>query len=652
MSSITPLKRILVANRGEIASRVFRTAHQLGIQTVAIYADEDVNAPFVRQADAAVALKGSSAEDTYLNTEKILQACVHTQADAVHPGYGFLSENASFAQAVINHGLTWIGPPVEAIAQMGDKLMAKSLMQSIGIATLEAIEITPDSDPMEVSKSIKYPILVKASAGGGGRGMRIVQAPEELIDAIESAKREARAAFANDTVFLERWIDPVRHIEVQVLGDQHGNVVHLFERECSIQRRHQKIIEEAPSPAVDDKLRTDLGSAAIAIARKLNYCSAGTVEFLVSDDQFWFLEINTRLQVEHPITEAIVGRDLVKDQIRIAEGYPLNVTQEELTITGHSIEARLYAEDPSNDFLPSPGKVRRWIPSSLARYDSGVESGTEVNVEFDAMIAKVITHDEHRLAAINKLVRALEQTTIHGIVNNREFLLAILSSEQFLEGHTTTDFLRRVQPAVQLVYPETEIHTAAIGVTLFAWVQRMTNIAWQCPLLNPYMPPQSATYEILGEQIRVRYRIQNTGEFEFSINNRDYQVEFIGADLESIDLRVQQHHLNFQIYNQHDEWYVTWGARSLSLKHLPRFRYNETLQSDDGLHAPMPGRVLETHGRPGDQVSTGEILVVLEAMKMEHRIVAPRNSIIRSMLVSAGSQVAKDDPLVELEARC
>ena len=377
--TIKPITRLLIANRGEIARRIIRTAHEMGISTVAIYADGDAEAPFVHEADSAIALNGRSSAETYLDAEKVLAACRRSGADAVHPGYGFLSENTKFADAVTSAGIVWVGPSSATIAQMGDKLSAKRLMQEADVPTLPARELAPDEDASAAAEEIGYPVLVKASAGGGGRGMRVVESAAELEAAIEGARRESKAAFGDDTMFLERWLTSSRHVEIQILGDNHGNLVHLFERECSIQRRHQKIIEEAPSPAVNDDLRARMGAAALAAARQIGYSSAGTVEFLLAGDDFWFLEVNTRLQVEHPVTEEITGLDLVREQLRIAEGETLGYSQDDLTIDGHAIEARLYAEDPANDFLPAPGKVIAWEPAETkhARFDSGIP-GAEI----------------------------------------------------------------------------------------------------------------------------------------------------------------------------------------------------------------------------------------------------------------------------------
>ena len=375
---IQPISRLLVANRGEIARRINRTARAMGISTVAIYADGDANAPFVLEADTAIALGGKSTGETYLDVAKVLDAAKRSGADAIHPGYGFLSENQAFAQAVIDAGVKWLGPSPEVIGLMGDKLSAKRLMDEAGVPTLPGVEITEATDIVAAAADIGYPVLVKASAGGGGRGMRVVEAEADLLSAVESAKREAGTSFGDDTVFLEKWLATSRHIEIQILGDHHGNLVHCYERECSIQRRHQKIIEEAPSPAVDDALRSRMGDAAIAAARKLGYASAGTVEFLLGDDDdFYFLEVNARLQVEHPVTEEIIGKDLVREQIRVAEGETLSFTQQDISINGHAIEARLYAENPAKGFLPSPGPILVWKPATAggARFDSVTVDG-------------------------------------------------------------------------------------------------------------------------------------------------------------------------------------------------------------------------------------------------------------------------------------
>ena len=407
-----------------------RTAHDMGIVTVAVYADDDADAPFVHEAGEAVALGGQDATSTYLDVAKVLEAARRTGADAVHPGYGFLSENAGFARAVTDAGLTWVGPAPDAIAAMGDKLAAKRLAIAAGVPTLPMA-----TDPADAA-SVGYPLLVKASAGGGGKGMRIVTAPGELAEAVAAASREALASFGDGTVFLERYVGRARHIEVQVLGDAHGLVVHLGERECSIQRRHQKVVEESPSPVVDAATRARLGASAVAAAVAVGYVNAGTVEFLFDDGtgEFFFLEMNTRLQVEHPVTEAVTGLDLVREQLRIAQGEPLGYTQAEVRMSGHAVEVRLYAEDPANGFLPAAGPVTVWEPaaSPVVRYDSGVEAGSVVGTRFDPMLAKVIAHAPTRREAALKLALALERTRLGGLTTNRDFLVATLRHDAYL----------------------------------------------------------------------------------------------------------------------------------------------------------------------------------------------------------------------------
>ncbi len=389
------MKRILIANRGEIARRIARTAVGMGIETAAVFAEGDRDWPFVKEAALAIPLEGTAPGDTYLNIERLLEAAALADADAVHPGYGFLSERADFARAVIGAGLVWIGPPPEVIEVMGDKLAAKRLMGEAGVPILPSIEVGTDSVEDVDLSALDFPVMVKAAAGGGGKGMRIVGQPGELKQAVLAARREAASAFGDATVFLERYLEDARHIEIQILADELGNVIHCFERECSVQRRHQKVIEEAPSPIVDDALRSTMTEAAVAAARAVGYRSTGTVEFVVEPSgSFWFLEVNTRLQVEHPVTEAITGLDLVREQIRIADGEPISVTQADLSISGHAVEARLYAESPSTGFLPAVGTIVEWrpAPEPAVRWDSGVESATVVGVEFDPMLAKVVAH--------------------------------------------------------------------------------------------------------------------------------------------------------------------------------------------------------------------------------------------------------------------
>jgi propionyl-CoA carboxylase alpha chain len=651
--TIKPITRLLVANRGEIARRIFRTAHEMGISTVAVYADGDANAPFVQEADMAIALRGTTSAQTYLDADKVLAACQASGADAVHPGYGFLSENSSFASAVMAKGLTWVGPPVSAIEQMGDKLSAKNVMTEADVPTLPAKEIHDGDDVAAAAKAIGYPVLIKASAGGGGRGMRVVESVGDLEAAIAAAKREAGASFGDDTLFLERWLTSARHVEIQILGDSHGNLVHLFERECSIQRRHQKIIEEAPSPAVTDAIRKRMGDAAVKAAKKIGYASAGTVEFLLDGDDFWFLEVNTRLQVEHPVTEEITGLDLVREQIRIAEGEALGYRQDDLAINGHAIEARLYAEDPAQNFLPSPGRIKVWQPAAIGRFDSGVESGSEVSVNFDPMIAKVIAHGRTRREATAKLARALEGTQLHGITHNRDFLVATLRHPAFIAGDTTTDFIERVDPARTREPTTAEVIDAAIAAALYSQhlrrtrAKRLTHIAsgWR----NSLMPPERVTYLINGEEVPVEYRSRRDGSFVSTIKGTERTITVHGIEGNTIDLAIDQRRLALSVNLDADQFLVHGPTGAVEVIEQPRFPKPGAVEFQGGLFAPMPGKVLATEVTAGEIVREGQLLVILEAMKMEHRIIAPVDGTVTEVKVSEGDQVDNGQILIVLE---
>ena len=652
--TIRPIERLLIANRGEIARRIIRSAHDMGISTVAIYADGDRDAPFVAEADTAIALGGRTSAETYLDVQKVLDACLRTGADAVHPGYGFLSENTDFAEAITNAGIRWVGPPPSAIRQMGDKLSAKRVITEANVPTLPAIELEDGADIEAAAAEIGYPVLVKASAGGGGRGMRVVDAPSDLADAVAGARREAGSAFGDDTLFLERWVTSARHVEIQILGDGYGNLVHLFERECSIQRRHQKVIEEAPSPAVTPAIREAMGSAAVSAAKEIGYASAGTVEFLLDGDDFWFLEVNTRLQVEHPVTEAITGLDLVREQLRIAEGEELGYEQADLAIDGHAIEARLYAEDPSRGFLPSPGLVEIWQPAlDLARFDSGVESGSEVSQEFDPMIAKVIVHAPTRREASARLARALEQTRLQGLRNNRDFLVATLRHPAFIAGDTTTDFIERVEPARTRELSEGEIADAIIAATLFGQAERraaarvLTTIGtgWR----NSLMPPERTTYTLGDDEIAVEYRSRRDGSFTFSIGDGQFTTRIGAATDDGFDVEIDGRRVTFAVTHTDDRYLVHSSFGDVEMTELPRLPMPGALELKGGLTAPMPGNVLGTNVAVGDAVSEGQVLLILEAMKMQHRITAPFDGVVTELHVAEGDQVANGALLVMLE---
>ena len=505
-----PLSSLLVANRGEIAGRVFRTARAMGLRCIAVYADADAGAPFVAQADEAVRLPQG-----YLDGPAIVAAALATGADAVHPGYGFLSESAAFAAEVEAAGLTWVGPPPDVIDAMGDKLAAKRAATAAGVPSLRA------SDDPAADAEIGYPLLVKAAAGGGGKGMRVVGAPGDLAEAVAAARREAASGFGDDRVFLERYIARARHVEIQILGDAHGGLVHLGERECSIQRRHQKIVEESPSPALDPDLRAAMGDAALRLARAIGYRSAGTVEFLVDDAtrEFFFLEVNTRLQVEHPVTEEVTGIDLVREQLRVAAGEPLGYGEDAVSFRGHAIEARLYAEDPAAGFLPATGTLAAFAPATdpAVRWEAGVEAGSVVGLDFDPMLAKVVAHAPTRAEAAARLALALERLHLGGVSTNRDLLVATLRHPAFVAGDTTTDFIDRCAPATAPVLPEGEIERTAALAAL--WLQGEHRA--HAPVLaavpsgwrNGRLPAQRVTLTHGDELIEVHYRSRRDGTF-------------------------------------------------------------------------------------------------------------------------------------------
>ena len=652
---ITPIRSLLVANRGEIARRIMRTARDMGISTVAIYADGDANAPFVLEADRAISLDGTTSAETYLDVDKVINACKLAGADAVHPGYGFLSENQGFAQAVIDAGIKWIGPSPEVIGLMGDKLSAKKLMQEAEVPTLPAIEIDDSTDLAAAAEEIGYPVLVKASAGGGGRGMRIVESADDLQAAVEGARREAGSSFGDDTVFLEKWLAVSRHVELQILGDQHGNLVHCFERECSIQRRHQKIIEEAPSPAVTDEIRQRMGAAAIAAAEKLGYASAGTVEFLLSGEDFYFLEVNARLQVEHPITEEIIGKDLVREQIRVAEGETLSFSQDDLAINGWAIEARLYAENPAKNFLPSPGTVVHWQPSDVgnARFDSGVESGSVISTQFDPMIAKVVVHAPTRREAAARLARVLETTSIQGLTTNRDFLVTTLRTPEYLAGDTTTDFIERVDPARVRQASELELHQAAIAVLLEGQARRRAQAkvngklpaSWR----NSTMPPERISFAVGGDELTLAYKRNRDDSLAVTIGEHSYQVVRHSAGDGEVDTTIAGLRMRFSILADGDRWHAQSDQGALSFTEVPRYPLPGATDTGGGQVAPMPGAVLAIEVANGDKVSKGDLLLILEAMKMEHRITAPRDGVVETVHVASGDQVENGQLLVTLQ---
>ena len=625
--------KLLIANRGEIACRIIKTAHEMGISCVAVYTEADSNSPFVRMADQAIKLS-----DSYLNGGEIINAAKQTGAEAIHPGYGFLSENAKFARAVQKEGLIWVGPSSRVITSMGDKLKAKDIAEKAGVPTLPMT-----TDPKKAN-TIGYPILIKAAAGGGGKGMRIVEDKKDLKEAIAGAQREAKTGFGDDRVFIERYVASSRHIEIQILGDSHGNVVHLGERECSIQRRHQKIIEESPSPRVDSEMRATMGEAAIKLAKKLKYESAGTVEFLVDDKtgEFWFLEVNTRLQVEHPVTEEVTGKDLVYEQLRIARGEELGYSQDDITWEGSSIEARLYAEDPSNDFLPATGTLIAYESDSNidARWDTGIEQGSVVGTDFDPMLAKVITKAKTRTDAANKLALALESLHIGGVTTNRDFLVASLRTKDFLKGKTTSDFIEKTNPQRAVILKGTSLENASSAAAL--WIQGQNrenaNILKEIPTgwRNSRLPRQKISFNYLDEDVDVTYQSNRDGSFRVNNGTNAKIIEWTPL---GIDIEVNNSRFFSKVTRDNDNVVVhgPWGDALFKI--LPRFTLPGSEQQAGGLVAPMPGKVIDLKVKVGSKVKKGDTLVILEAMKMEHQVKASEDGKVTKVLIKKDDQL-------------
>ena len=650
---MTTIRKLLIANRGEIASRIMRTARSLDITTVAVFSEADASAPFVRDADEAVALAGNSAAETYLRGDLIIEAALRTGVDSIHPGYGFLSENAGFAAACGDAGLIFVGPPPAAIAAMGSKIAAKVLMAAAGVPVLPGITIddgspVPSDLPDRANSEVGYPVLVKAAFGGGGRGMRIVRDSSQLLDAVSAAGREAASAFGNGTVFLEHYLESPRHIEVQIFADSHGNAVHLFERECSIQRRYQKIIEEAPSPAVDDALRAQLGSAAVAAARTIGYVGAGTVEFVMgADGRFFFLEVNTRLQVEHPVTELVTGLDLVRLQLLVAEGQPLPSHVLDARLSGHAIEARLYAEDVAAGFLPATGTVRRFRVPELPgiRVDSGVSDNCEVSVHYDPMLAKVIAHGPTRDDARRTLARALSETQLHGVVTNRELLVAILREGEFAAGQIDTGYLTRHDPAALTAstrHPDAApVHALAVALADQAARRDAAPVLQTLPSGWRNVPNSHQWTELdhHGEVLRVTYRVTRD-RVDAAVNDDPLQdVRLHEATPDRVDLAVAGIRHVVQVHRAGEVRYVDSALGHTTLGVIARFPEPGSTKAPGSLLAPMPGTVVRVAVALGATVTAGAPVIVLEAMKMEHTVPAPHDGTVEEVNVEVGQTV-------------
>ena len=655
--------KILIANRGEIACRVIRTCRRLGIRTVAVFSEADADALHVRMADEAVALGPAPARESYLVVEKIVEACRATGAEAVHPGYGFLSENARFAEALAAADVVFVGPPVEAVRAMGDKIESKRLALAAGVSTVPG-HPDPVKEPalaLRVAREIGFPVMVKAAAGGGGKGMRIATDEASLLEGLERSRSEAASSFGDDRVFLEKYIEEPRHIEIQVLGDRHGNILYLGERECSIQRRHQKVLEEAPSPFLDAATRRAMGEQAVALARAVGYHSAGTVEFIVDRDRrFYFLEMNTRLQVEHPVTELVTGLDLVEQMLRVAAGEPLALAQDEIRLDGWAIEARVYAEDPARGFLPSTGRLRRYREpvGEGVRVDSGVVEGHEVSMFYDPMIAKLCAHGPDRAAALARLRTALDAFVIRGPAHNLSFLGAVLANPRFAEGRLSTNFIAeeygdRFQGFA--LPPARRRELAAVAVALRAReAERAAQVSGQVPGWR-YEPVAEWSVEFGHERHVVAIAPAEGGAARVRVDGSEFVVELthrpgdplVVARLNGRELTLQADPIAEGFLLRHGGAELGALVRTLRAAELAR-RMPEKVPPDTSrfLLSPMPGLIVSVNVRQGEEVKAGQELCVLEAMKMENVLRAERDGTLAEIAIRPRDTVAADQVLL------
>ena len=657
------ISKLLIANRGEIAVRVMRTAKRMGLATVAIYSDADTGAMHVAEAGEAVRVGPAAAAESYLNVDAIIAAAKQTGADAIHPGYGFLSENPGFVEAVEAAGLTFVGPPASAIRAMGLKDAAKALMEKAGVPVVPGYHgEEQDADFLaSAAGDIGYPVLIKARAGGGGKGMRKVERAADFADALAGAQREAKASFGDDRVLIEKYVTTPRHIEIQVFGDNHGNAVHLFERDCSLQRRHQKVIEEAPAPGMTGDVRAAMGAAAVKAAKSIGYSGAGTVEFIVdgSDglrpDRFWFMEMNTRLQVEHPVTEAITGLDLVELQLRVAAGEPLPFTQDDLTINGHAFEARLYAEDVPKGFLPATGTLEYLRFSKAARNDTGVRQGDEITPYYDPMIAKVIVHGRDRTEALARMRAALADTLIAGTVTNKAFLSALCAHEGFAAGQVDTGL---IEPDLESLTGEAEPPLLAKAVAAIASLgltelRQASADPWS-GLSGWRLWGAAQNFLTLvhgGEASDVRVTMRKADDFKVCFKDGVVNLQLVPGVPER--MIVDGHAQPLQFALSHAGGRVS-GVTVFLDGETHEFTIPDSVgdagdaASGDDVRAPMPGLVKQVRVKPGASVSKGDALAVLEAMKMEHTLTAPRDGVVAAVSAAEGDQVKDGDLLVSL----
>ncbi|MBE9398467.1 acetyl/propionyl/methylcrotonyl-CoA carboxylase subunit alpha [Pontibacterium sp. N1Y112] len=655
--------KILIANRGEIACRVIQTAHRLGVKCVAVYSEADANARHVAMADEAFLLGPAPSTESYLRADKIIEICKQSGAQAVHPGYGFLSENTEFAEALEANGITFIGPPSSAIAAMGSKSAAKEIMSHASVPLVPGYH-GDDQDPAllkQESEKCGFPQLLKAVAGGGGKGMRVVESLEEFDEALVSACREAKKAFGNPDMLIERYLTQPRHVEIQVFCDKHGNGIYLAERDCSVQRRHQKVIEEAPAPGLSDEVRVAMGEAAVRAAQAIDYVGAGTVEFLYDvDGSFYFMEMNTRLQVEHPVTELITGQDLVEWQLRIADGSELPITQDQVKVRGHALEARIYAEDPDNDFLPATGSLkylRTPAENAHVRVDTGVIEGDEVSVFYDPMIAKLIVWDENREAAINRMVQALEEYRIAGLKTNTRFLRNLADAGPFRDQDLDTGFIEKHR---ELLFPASRLDQQfclAIAAAYFLETAKAGNTikvdtfspfssqnGWR--LNSEYARPMKL---MLGEDLHELSILEQQSEYEVTVDEASYRVSATLND-DALNVIINGHRLTVHCFQDGDNLTIFHEGEQFQCRQH-RDTFSETEQAGDAsLAAPMNGAVVAVLVEKGQEVTAGQTLVIMEAMKMEHSISAPTDGVVADIFFAEGDLVNEGSELIALDA--
>lgn len=659
-------KKILIANRGEIACRVAATARRMAIKTVAVYSDADASAKHVSFCDEAIHIGGSAPKDSYLRWEKIIEAAKATGAEAIHPGYGFLSENEEFAKACASAGLVFIGPPASAIKAMGLKAESKQLMEKAGVPLVPGYH-GADQDPAMLQREadrIGYPVLIKASAGGGGKGMRMVEKSEDFAAALASCQREAINSFGNDTVLVEKYAQRPRHIEIQVFGDTHGNYVYLFERDCSVQRRHQKVLEEAPAPGMTPEMRARMGEAAVAAARAVNYVGAGTVEFIVEQRadgsmNFFFMEMNTRLQVEHPVTEAITGLDLVEWQLRVASGEPLPLAQDQLKINGHAIEARICAENPDNNFLPTTGTLHVYdkpvctaFERSTVRIDDGVRQGDTISPFYDSMVAKLIVHGQTREEALARMDEALAQTRIVGLSTNVQFLRYVVRSPSFAEANLDTALIPREEAVLFKQEPVGLPMAAASAIAQTLLDEKAgegtdpfsRRDGWQ----THGVTQRPFEFDFHGEPAKATLTYGHDGALQLAVRDVSGPLVF-AKNAKGIDIQFAGQRLSATVYTQGEVDHVFTARGATQITAIDLLAHAGESQAEGGrLTAPMPGKILSFSVKAGDTVKKGQPLAVMEAMKMEHTIAAPADGVVEELLYAPGDQVTEGSELLKI----